>query len=289
MKITEARKTKVITPTNFRWYDVCCNPYVGCEHGCAYCYVQFFIKDPEAWGQFVRVREHIKTKLDKELKNIKGKRICIGTFTDPYQPAETTYRLTRHILTKLIGSGSTKTGVYTKSPLVLEDLDLFKKGTNANLHMTITPIHEKYRSLLEHAQGNIARFDVVRKFTQAGIRVYLNIAPIVPIISDGLAETILLEAVQSNIHQFFVDPMMPYKQSVINMSKAGIDCWNQISPIITDKEKYAKWKAEQRKIWMDAWKKVGNQTINAIWSDHENKVTEDMNTGLPVDPRKELA
>jgi DNA repair photolyase len=130
--VTVAPRTTLITKSGFSNYDLCLNPYVGCEFKCQYCYVRFFVKDSKAeWGDFVRVREHMITNLPKELlkgfvrvtdgkkkevgtdgtflrdedgkfifkqtyKNlaITDSRLVIGTMTDPYQPKEVKYRIT---------------------------------------------------------------------------------------------------------------------------------------------------------------------------------------------------
>lgn len=272
MKTTKARKAKAITPTNFRWYDYCINPYVGCEHGCAYCYVRFLVKDtetpPAPWGEFVRVREFIKVQIPKEIAIVNGKRVCLGTVTDPYQPSEKKERLTRFCLEALVKAGVTKVGVYTKSDLALEDLELFKKLPNPNLHMTITPIQEEIRSKVEKvAPDNNARFDVVKKFKEAGIKVRLNVAPLIPSFSDGQA----------------------YKQSMTAMADALGSMWLPISMLMYDKVKYAEWKAKQREAWMNEWAKNGSKNIIAIWSDHENEVSEDMSTGKAIDPKMEIS
>ena len=119
--VTVAAKSNLIMPSLFNNYDLCINTYVGCEFGCKYCYVRFTVRDEQKdWGEFVRVREHTKDKLVKELNkgyvlvptgvrnpvldddgNPTGKtkvvkapmmlsesRLVIGTMTDPYQPAE---------------------------------------------------------------------------------------------------------------------------------------------------------------------------------------------------------
>jgi len=289
--ITEARRTRVITPTNFRWYDSCINPYVGCEHGCAYCYVRFLVKDKNyPWGDFVRTRDYIKDKLPKEIQTVVGKRICLGTATDPYQPIEKTKRLTRFVLEHLKGSGVIKVGVYTKSDLIMEDLELFKSLPNPNLHMTLTPIPEEIRSQIERvAPPNEARLKVVEAFKKAGVKIRLSVAPMIPGLTDGLIHSLTEAIVKSGADQFYVDPMQPYKQSMAAMDAIeNIPNWDLIKDVMTNKISYADWKARMREKWMDEWRKNGNKNVIAIWSDHENKISEDMNTGLPVDPKQEI-
>jgi DNA repair photolyase len=291
MKITDTKPGKVVVKTGFRWYDYCINGYVGCGHGCRYCYVQFLVKDELPWGDFLRVRAHIEKQLIKELKVLNGKRVVIGTVTDPYQPAEAQYNITSTILRLLAQSGAIKVGVYTKSPLVARDMDLLLMCQNPNLHMTITPISEHLREKIEPGgtRPNMERFAVVKQFKAAGFKVRLNVAPLIPAMSAGLLEPIIKEIVACRVDQFYVDPMQPYKQAVASMEALNLgDVWVQAKDIMTDRSKYAAWKAEQREAWMTAWKKLGDSRIIAIWSDHENKVSEDLNNGEPIDPKKEI-
>jgi DNA repair photolyase len=292
MKIVDARKGKIVTPTGFRWYDFCLNPYVGCGHGCKYCYVQFLVKDPtHAWGDFIRVRSHLAKQLAKELPAVRGSRVCIGTATDPYQPAEEEQELTCTALELLADSGATKVGIYTKSGRVLRDKDVLLKCKNPNLHMTISPIPEELRKIVEPGceWTNDARFQVIREFKKAGIKVRLNVAPLIPSWSDSLMLPLIEKIVEAKVDQFYVDPMQPYKQALASMDQLGMgDIWAAARMIMASKDAYILHKARLRQSWMDAWRRLGNPNIIAIWSDHENKVSEDMYTGKTIDPKEEI-
>jgi DNA repair photolyase len=151
LKVTKATKSALIVETGFGAYDLCINPYVGCQFGCTYCYVRFFVKDEERpWGEFVRTRDHIKTKLPFELRKLAGKRLVIGTMTDPYQPQEQKAGLTRMILEMIANSEHkpASIGLFTRSPLVRRDLELLKK-LNVRVHLTITPFSADVLRLIE--------------------------------------------------------------------------------------------------------------------------------------------
>jgi len=84
LNIVEARKTNLIVKSGFSGYDHCLNPYVGCQFGCRYCYVRFFIKDKNhEWGEFVRVRSYIRDRLPTDLVAVAPTRLVLGTMTDP--------------------------------------------------------------------------------------------------------------------------------------------------------------------------------------------------------------
>ena len=107
------------------YYSV--NPYVGCGHGCKYCYASFmkrFTNHPEPWGEF------------KHPERYAGKELFLCYVTDPYQPLEETACRTRTILEQMQGSGCSLS-IATKSDLVLRDLDLIKTFPNARVSWSI--------------------------------------------------------------------------------------------------------------------------------------------------------
>ena len=130
MKIREIQCQSAIGKCGFPGGDFCVNPYVGCGHGCRYCYARFmkrFTGHTEDWGTFIDVRLNIAEVLAKQIKSPKfrGERIFIGTVTDPYQPLEEKYQLTKKILQILLNYQNS-VSILTKSDLVLRDLGLLK-------------------------------------------------------------------------------------------------------------------------------------------------------------------
>jgi DNA repair photolyase len=80
--VVKASRGKIVVGSGFQGYDVCVNPWVGCQFGCSYCYVRFFVKDPKLpWGQFVRARDHLPVRLAREIGQgvLAGKRVVLGT------------------------------------------------------------------------------------------------------------------------------------------------------------------------------------------------------------------
>ncbi len=119
--IREIEVKSVLTKSNLPVSDYSVNPYVGCTHGCRYCYASFmkrFTGHTEPWGEFLDV------KYWPEIKNparLAGKELFFGSVTDPYLPQEAEYGRTRALLEQLQGSGI-KISIATKSDLVLRDL-----------------------------------------------------------------------------------------------------------------------------------------------------------------------
>lgn len=318
-QVTVARKaTNVITSTGFSNYDVCLNPYVGCEFGCSYCYVRFFVKDKEKeWGEFVRVRDFIQEKLPKELQKgyvrvpagkikeydeegeavnrkayrsiaIPDARLVIGTMTDPYQPQEKKHRITRTTLEILLREdlpNFKKVGIFTRSPLVLQDIELIKKLPNTRVHFTITPYPDKITRIIEPYSPVVStRWNVIRKLKESGIRVHVNVAPVMPTISEEFIEEFAEKLARFQVDEYFVDPMQAYSESFesfkVGCAKAGLE-WEPIENTMLNKMKYNEWKIAYFERWNEARVKYEHLAPSQlpIWSDHEHKVWIDMRTG----------
>jgi DNA repair photolyase len=292
LSVTEATRSKLLVPSKFSGYDLCLNPYVGCQFGCTYCYVRFFVKDAQApWGEFVRVREHLREKLRKELPVAKGKRVVFGTMTDPYQPQERKHRLTRHALQLMAHStdAPAKVGIFTRSPIILDDLDLLRKFPWLRVNFTVTPYDRDVQTKLEPISIQTdARFRTMKALKAAGIQVYANVAPVIPVLSDHLTEEFAQRLVDAGVDGFFVDPMQTYKESfqatfsVLN----GTPKWSQAEEIMTDKAKYIKWKQEYYASWIKAWSPYKHLPIVPILSDHQTKLWFNMQTLTNVDKDK---
>ena len=145
LTIREIRAKSILTKSGIPGIDYCINPYVGCAHGCRYCYATFmkrYTGHTEAWGSFVDVKINAPEILQRQLKRAKRGRILISSVTDAYQPIESKYKLTRQCLEILLQS-QLPVDILTKSPLVLRDMDLIKKFKDIEVGITITTHEEK--------------------------------------------------------------------------------------------------------------------------------------------------
>lgn len=165
--------------------DFVINPYIGCPHKCMYCYAEFMKRfvpdhDSEEWGDFVDVKLCNKPILVKD-----GASILFGSVTDPYNPYEAEYKITRSILQQLILNGSAnkaKFEILTKSNLILRDLDLLKSMPNIRVGISMNTLDDNFRRQIEpYASAVEKRIDTLSALKENGVDTYLFMSPIFPI------------------------------------------------------------------------------------------------------------
>lgn len=186
MIIKEINTKSVLSKSNLPVCEYSVNPYVGCTHGCKYCYASFmkrFTGHTEPWGAFLDV------KFWPEIKNPKkyaGKELFIGSVTDPYLPQEEQYGRTRALLEQLQGSGA-KLSIATKSDLILRDLDLIKAFPEARVSWSVNTLDEIFKNDMDNAASVDRRLAAMETFYRAGIRTTCFVSPIFPGITDAEA------------------------------------------------------------------------------------------------------
>jgi len=171
------------------------NPYRGCEFGCKYCYARYThefmeLHDSGAFERKIFVKHFDGAAFDSELRRLPaGETIAIGTATDPYQPAERRFGVTRSILELLARSSGYRIGLITKSDLITRDIDIFREINRRHyltVVLTITTLDRDLARLLEPlAPRPDLRVNAVRKLSAAGLRVGVNLAPVLPLINDA--------------------------------------------------------------------------------------------------------
>ena len=171
------------------------NPYRGCEFACKYCYARYThefmeMRDGVDFERKIYVKQHTASLLRQELRKVKlGEDIAIGTATDPYQPAERKFEVTRAILEELSLHSGLKIGIVTKSNLVLRDIDLLRKVGRQNrisMNVTITTLNtDLARKLEPRAPRPDLRMAAMRALNQAGIEAGVICAPVLPGITDS--------------------------------------------------------------------------------------------------------
>jgi len=184
MAIKEIQCKSVLTKSNLPEVDYCINPYVGCLHGCSYCYASFmkrFTGHAEEWGVFLDVKINALAVLEKELNSKKKKgTILLGSVTDAYQPIERKYCITRSILT-ILAKHEFPVSILTKSALVRRDVDVMRKIKSCEVGMTITSLNELVSKIFEPATSTPQeRLDTLSFFRDNGIKTYAFIGPILP-------------------------------------------------------------------------------------------------------------
>jgi DNA repair photolyase len=176
----------------FRWS---LNPYRGCAHACHYCYARathayFGMNADEDFETKIVVKVNMPELLCKELarKSWQRERVALGTATDPYQPCEGRYRVTRGCL-EALRDGATPVSIVTKSTLVVRDRDVLVDvahlpGTRVNF--TITTLNAELSRLVEPGTPPPAqRLKVMRQLTEAGIPCGVYLAPVLPGLTDS--------------------------------------------------------------------------------------------------------
>jgi DNA repair photolyase len=199
--VKEIRCKSILTKSGIEGVDYALNPYVGCEHGCVYCYATFmkrFTGHSEAWGTFVDVRVNAAEVLTRQLRRARPGNINFGTVTDAYQPLERDYGVTHGCLEALTGYDLPVT-LLTKSALVLRDLDLIQQLPDVEVAFTITTMDEEVRQHFEPGASPIAaRLEALHVLAEHGIRTWAFCGPLLPHLSDGQRD---LDALFSELKQ----------------------------------------------------------------------------------------
>lgn len=171
------------------------NPYRGCEFGCKYCYARYTHEYMEIdGGQFERkiyVKENASALVRRDLENEKiwGEHIAMGAATDPYQPAEQEFEVTRSILEQFAEREGLRLSITTKSNRVVRDIELLKKiaeRSSISVNLSVTTLNTRLARLLEpRAPRPDLRLAALRRLRDEGISAGVLVMPIVPGITDA--------------------------------------------------------------------------------------------------------
>jgi DNA repair photolyase len=207
MDVLEIKTKSALVRSKIPGVDYVINPYLGCGHGCRYCYAVFMRKyshHPRSpWGSFVEPKMNIAEVLNAELRRKKKRgRALLSSVCDPYQPLEQRYRLTRTCLEALRHWGW-GIDILTRSPLVIRDLDIFSATPGVSVGFSIPTDNDEVRKVLEPNAPPIgARLSALKRLHGAGISTWVFIAPILP-----MNPVRLYEAVAPHTHHLVVDPL----------------------------------------------------------------------------------
>lgn len=190
------------------------NCYVGCEHGCTYCYARFasrFSHPGEPWGSFVDVRINAPQVLAQEVRRKRVGRVFVSSVCDGWQPREESYYLTRRCLEILLHYGFPVT-ILTKSALAGRDLDLLGSGDGVSFGVTLTTFDEGLRRLIEpKSSPTTQRLALLEEAKIRGIKTYAFLGPLLPYLSDTEENLLgLLEAIRDvGVDYFYIDRLNP--------------------------------------------------------------------------------
>ncbi|HEX6473522.1 MAG TPA: radical SAM protein, partial [Candidatus Limnocylindria bacterium] len=175
----------------FRWS---LNPYTGCVHQCTFCYVRAFElragrPSDARYGTRIRVKPNLVEVLRRELarRSWRHEEVAVGTATDPYQPAEGRYRLTRGAI-QALASARTPFSLITRGPLIVRDVDVLAEAAarvEVTVNISIPTLDDRIWRTTEPGTAHPRqRLRAVRRLADAGIRVGVGMAPILPGLSD---------------------------------------------------------------------------------------------------------
>lgn len=218
MIIKEIQTNDYLTKSNLPASDYVINPYVGCTHGCRYCYASFmkrFTSHKEKWGEFIDIKLCDK-KID--LKKISGKNVFLSSVTDCYNKFEEKYKITRNILEQLVDSDC-YLSISTKSKLILRDIDLFKKMKHLVVCMSINTLDEKFRNDMDNASTIKERMEALKELHNNGIYTVLFLSPIFPHITDWKE---IIECTKDYIDEYWFENLNlrgDYKKDILDYIK----------------------------------------------------------------------
>ena len=208
MKIHEVECKTALSRSTLPGLVYSLNPYRGCMHNCAYCYAPCVLRvSRENWGMVLYVKKNIPRVLSKEVKTKKPGIVGISTVTDPYQPVEKTYQLTRLCLEQLLRYDF-PAHVQTKSALVTRDLDLLSRFSDAQIMFSIGTLHEHERIILEPGSSPIqTRLAALKLCSEAGVRTAVFFGPIYPTITLGEIPSFLDTIKDAGAQELWVDKL----------------------------------------------------------------------------------
>jgi DNA repair photolyase len=225
MNLGETTCKNILNKSGIQGVEYAINPYIGCTHGCVYCYARFMTRwyhQGEEWGSFVDVKKNAVECLRKEISIKTPGTILLSSVTDPYQPAERATEITRNIL-KVLSDEIFPVNILTKSSLVNRDIDVISDMFEVEVGFTITSFDDKVRRVFEpNASPVEERIQALGSFSQIGISTYAFLGPLLPYLSDEKLE-LLLNSLADKVNRVIVDRL--------NI-KAGN--WSKIKRTLTD-------------------------------------------------------
>ncbi|MDQ7093102.1 radical SAM protein [Desulfosporosinus sp. PR] len=232
-----------LNKTGIPGFAYCMNPYVGCVHGCVYCYASFmcrFTGHQEKWGEFLDVKINFPAVLAKQLSGRRVKpegKVLLGSVTDAYQPVEARYEITRSSLKILADYQMLKVNILTKSALVERDIAILRQMP-CEVGFTITSLDLKTAQVFEPgASSPQRRVDALRQLIRAGIPVWVFIAPLLPGLADReeALSQLLHTLHEEGVSEILVDFLNPYPAVVHRLKSAYRQFFN---PSMPDLEEY---------------------------------------------------
>ena len=209
--VQERQCRSILSPSRIPGADYSINPYIGCAHNCAYCYARYMQRysgHSEPWGSFVDAKVNAPQILVRQIRRTPpNASLFMSSVTDPYQPVERQFTITRRIL-EILSSLPYPLGVHTKSALVERDISLLRRFRDISVTFTIVTGDERAASLLEPGASPVAeRIRVLSELSRAGIVTSVFIAPIIPYITEMGIGDLLGRLASAGVRQIMLDDL----------------------------------------------------------------------------------
>ncbi|MCS7112063.1 MAG: radical SAM protein [Ignisphaera sp.] len=192
-RVIEIEVKQALAKSSLPDIDYALNPYLGCGHSCLYCYAKMYTRLSSVvadWGGTVAIKRNLLDVLKREVQRLERGSVGIGTITDPYQPVEALYNLTRSSIDILVRS-EFKVSIQTKSSLIMKDMDILKRYRNVvDVGLTITSATDTspMRTFEPLSSPPSARIKTLKKLSEAGIRTWIFYGPVIPGYNDSIEE-----------------------------------------------------------------------------------------------------
>lgn len=206
MNVEEIDCKTALSPSKLPGLTYSLNPYSGCQHQCIYCYVPSVLHLPkETWANSVKVKRNIPFILSKELQRKKPGIVGLSTVTDPFQPIENTYQLTRYCLQQLIKKDF-PVCIQTKSSLILKDFDLITRFSQMEVMMSIGTDDESHRRIIEPGSSPISeRLKALKAYGETKVKTSVFFGPIYPTMTIEQLPRILDSFIDAHINEIMID------------------------------------------------------------------------------------
>ncbi len=205
VRVRNVKVSVALSPSRLPGLDFALNPYAGCQHDCIYCYAPHVADRARAdWGKVIEARYNLPTLLMRELRRKHGV-IGLGTMTDPYQPVESRYQLTRRCLEQL-SRYPVKVSVHTKGDMINRDIDLLR-DMDCDVGITITTMDAELASQIEPgAPPPSRRISALAELNRADVRTYLLLGPVLPLLDREAVVSLLQAVADAGTVEVMLDP-----------------------------------------------------------------------------------
>ncbi len=211
MKVSVVSARSALSKSNLPGLDYSLNPYRNCSHGCVFCYAPTILRLPRLeWGSWVEVRQNLPNLLARELKKKTPGVVGLSTVTDPYQPVERRFRVSRFCLEALRRADEAwSVSLQTRSELILDDLKLLSSfGSRLEVLVSVGCFDEDLVKRLEPGAPSVAkRLEMIRCLVDAGIGVGVFFGPVIPTVDLDDVKGIVSRFTDLGVSRIFLDSL----------------------------------------------------------------------------------